>query len=81
MISEMINEARPGRLIAGVGVPDTPLITAAIEYAQRLSESYLFNHAMRSCAPRAEMTPRLTKSSCRCKRCESSRAAPCRAAF
>jgi len=48
MISEMINEARPGRLIAGVGVPDTPLITAAIEYAQRLSEPYLFNHAMRS---------------------------------
>jgi hypothetical protein len=35
-------------LIAGVRVPDTPLITAAIEYAQRLSEPYLFNHAMRS---------------------------------
>lgn len=36
------------RLIAGVSVPDGPLITAAIEYAQRLSEPYLFNHAMRS---------------------------------
>jgi hypothetical protein len=36
------------RLIAGVSVPDNPLITAAIEYAQRLSEPYLFNHAMRS---------------------------------
>ncbi len=48
MISETINEARPIRLIAGVGVPDSPLITAAIEYAQRLSEPYLFNHAMRS---------------------------------
>jgi hypothetical protein len=36
------------RLIAGVGVPDGPLIMAAIEYAQRLSEPYLFNHAMRS---------------------------------
>ena len=36
------------RLIAGVSVPDSPLITAAIEYAQRLSEPYLFNHAMRS---------------------------------
>jgi hypothetical protein len=36
------------RLIAGVSVPDDPLITAAIEYAQRLSEAYLFNHAMRS---------------------------------
>ena len=36
------------RLIAGVSVPDNPLITAVIEYAQRLSEPYLFNHAMRS---------------------------------
>jgi hypothetical protein len=48
MISETINDARPSRLIAGVGVPDSPLITAAIEYARRLSEPYLFNHAMRS---------------------------------
>src|SRR5262249_13606241 len=36
------------RLIAGVSAPDGPLITAAIDYAQRLSEPYLFNHAMRS---------------------------------
>ena len=36
------------RLIAGVSVVDTPLITAVIEYVQRLSEPYLFNHAMRS---------------------------------
>src|SRR5215472_2073955 len=36
------------RLIAGLSVPDSPLITAAVEYAQRLSEPYLFNHAMRS---------------------------------
>jgi hypothetical protein len=36
------------QLIAGVTVPDGPLISAAIEYAQRLSEPYLFNHAMRS---------------------------------
>src|SRR5215467_11189973 len=44
-----INHSAPGtRLIAGVSMPDSPLITAAIEYAQRLSESYLFNHAMRS---------------------------------
>ena len=41
-------DAAGGRLIAGVGVPDGPLIAAAIEYAQRLSEPYLFNHAMRS---------------------------------
>ena len=38
----------PTRLVAGVSVPDTPLIAATIEHAQRLSEPYLFNHAMRS---------------------------------
>src|SRR5690242_10709596 len=36
------------RLIAGVDVPDGPLINAVIEHAQRFSEPYLFNHAMRS---------------------------------
>jgi len=36
------------RLIAGVSVPDTALITAVIAYAQRISEPYLFNHVMRS---------------------------------
>jgi hypothetical protein len=36
------------QLMAGVSVPDTPLVAAAIEYARRLSEPYLFNHAMRS---------------------------------
>jgi hypothetical protein len=41
-------EAPRTRLIAGISMPDTPLITAAIGYAQRLSEPYLFNHAMRS---------------------------------
>jgi hypothetical protein len=40
--------AQSTRQIAGVSVPDGPLITAAIEYAQQLSEPYLFNHAMRS---------------------------------
>jgi hypothetical protein len=39
----------PGtRSLAGVAVADSPLIRAAIEHAQRLSEPYLFNHAMRS---------------------------------
>src|SRR5262245_25581578 len=42
------HDALQTRLIAGVSVPDSPLITAVIEYAQRLSEPYLFNHAMRS---------------------------------
>src|SRR6266851_4037635 len=41
-------DASHTRLIAGVSVSDGPLITAVIEYAQRLSEPYLFNHAMRS---------------------------------
>ena len=40
--------ARPTRLLAGFTLPDGPLIAAAIEYAQRLSEPYLFNHAIRS---------------------------------
>jgi hypothetical protein len=41
-------DASPTRLIAGISVPDGALITAVIEHAQRLSEPYLFNHAMRS---------------------------------
>jgi len=41
-------DASQTRLIAAVSVPDGPLITAVIEHAQRLSEPYLFNHAMRS---------------------------------
>ncbi len=35
-------------LLAGVSVPDTPLVASAIEYARGLSDPYLFNHAMRS---------------------------------
>ena len=47
--SESINRETPStRLVAGVSVADSPLITAVIEYARRLSEPYLFNHAMRS---------------------------------
>jgi HD domain len=36
------------RVVAGVLVPDTPLIAQTIEYARRHSEPYLFNHVMRS---------------------------------
>src|SRR5262245_44751130 len=44
-----LNHEKPStRLIGGVNVADTPLITAVVEHAQRLSEPYLFNHAMRS---------------------------------
>ena len=36
------------RLLAGVSVPDTPVISRAIDFARKRSEPYLFNHAMRS---------------------------------
>jgi hypothetical protein len=36
------------QFIAGVPAPDTPLISRAIEYARLHSETYLFNHVMRS---------------------------------
>ncbi len=41
-------DASRTRLFAGVSVADSHLITAVIEYARRISEPYLFNHAMRS---------------------------------
>jgi hypothetical protein len=42
-------EREPGtRLIGSVPVIDSPLVRAAIEYAQRLADPYLFNHSMRS---------------------------------
>jgi len=36
------------RLLGGITVSDTPLITRALDYAQAHSEPYLFNHAVRS---------------------------------
>src|SRR5262249_2885480 len=36
------------RLLAGVPVPDSPLISRTIEYARENSEPYPFNHVMRS---------------------------------
>jgi len=36
------------RPLAGVAVPDSPVISLAIEYAREHSEPYLFNHVMRS---------------------------------
>jgi len=36
------------RVLAGVSVPDSPLISRAIDYARQNSEPYLFNHVMRS---------------------------------
>ncbi|WP_342315463.1 HD domain-containing protein [Lysobacter sp. FW306-1B-D06B] len=40
--------ALPTRMLAGVEVPDTPLVSRAIEYARAHCEPYLFNHVMRS---------------------------------
>ena len=40
--------SNPRREIAGVTVPDTPLVARAMEEARALSEPYLFNHAVRS---------------------------------
>jgi hypothetical protein len=36
------------RQIAGISVPDSPLIADVIEYAQKVYDPFLFNHAMRS---------------------------------
>jgi hypothetical protein len=41
-------DASAGRLMAGVSLPDSPLITEAFDYARQVSEPYLFNHAVRS---------------------------------
>src|SRR5262249_60019357 len=45
---ETRREVLGARLIAGVSVPDSPLINESLEYARKLSEPYLFNHAVRS---------------------------------
>jgi hypothetical protein len=45
---ETRREALRARLLAGVSVPDSPLIAQALEYGQKLYEPYLFNHAVRS---------------------------------
>jgi len=37
-----------GRVLAGITVPDTPVIALALERARSESEPYLFNHAVRS---------------------------------
>ena len=36
------------RVLGGITVPDTPLITRALDYSHVHSEPYLFNHAVRS---------------------------------
>jgi hypothetical protein len=41
-------EVLGARRIAGISVPDSPLVGDVIEYARKIYDSYLFNHAMRS---------------------------------
>lgn len=38
----------PTRILAGVAVPDTLLVSRAVEFARENSKPYLFNHSMRS---------------------------------
>jgi hypothetical protein len=44
----LMPSAAQTRVLAGVSVPDTPLVARAIAYAREHSEAYLFNHVMRS---------------------------------
>jgi len=49
MDTASINARRPStRVVAGVDVPDSTLVTRAIEFAHAHSSPWLFNHAMRS---------------------------------
>jgi hypothetical protein len=45
---EIRSEVLSARVIAGVSVPDSPFITEVLEYARKVYDPYLFNHAMRS---------------------------------
>jgi hypothetical protein len=47
-IDPNLHPAISRRVLAGVAVPDTPLIARAMDYAREHSEPYLFNHVMRS---------------------------------
>ena len=38
----------PTRVLAGVSIPDTPVVSRVIELARENSKPYLFNHSMRS---------------------------------
>lgn len=44
----MANSALPTRVLAGVTIPDTPLITAAIAHAREYSSDSTYNHVIRS---------------------------------
>ena len=44
----MANDSLPTKVIAGVTVPDTPLITKALEFAKEHATDYTYNHILRS---------------------------------
>lgn len=48
VIDRSLHSTSATRVLAGVSVPDTPLVSRAIEYARAHSDPYLFNHVMRS---------------------------------
>jgi hypothetical protein len=47
-IAESAVKSGKTRVLGGITVSDTPLITGALEYARAQSEPYLFNHVVRS---------------------------------
>jgi len=47
-IKPKTGDSAGSRIVAGVLLPDTPVIASAIRYARENSETYLFNHVMRS---------------------------------
>lgn len=47
-IDRSLHSVAATRPLAGVSVPDTPLVSRAIDYAREHSDPYLFNHVMRS---------------------------------
>lgn len=46
--SDMASDTLPTRVLAGVAVPDTPLITKALDLAKEHSTDYTYNHIVRS---------------------------------
>lgn len=47
-IAEIGRPVVPTRVLAGIVVPNTPIVSRAIEFARENSKPYLFNHSMRS---------------------------------
>jgi hypothetical protein len=47
-LDQAFNPSNATRLLAGIVVPDTPIVSRAIEFARKYCEPYLFNHVMRS---------------------------------